>query len=312
MRALFFGGLVVSTLLLGCGGESTNGSASTTGDGPPQDPNDITFQTGQFVAPPGDSLTCFYLDTKTTKELSVTGAKAMQGPGGHHVIIYWIDEPRSAQHHTCTDAEMVSWHQIAGAANNSNGAEGLLALPEGAALKVPPGKQLGIQAHYINASPKAETVDDSITIHTMDPSDVKEYVNYYAMNNDTFVVPPHGSLKQASTCTTTQELKNVLLLGHMHEYGTHYKLETLDANGKSDKTLYEEAWYPLYTTHPPLKTFPLDAPLTIAKGTTLQQTCEWVNTSAEPLAFPTEMCVAFFYYYPDNGELNCEATPVAQ
>jgi hypothetical protein len=316
MRALTIGGLLLSVCILGCSGsssESTNdGSTSggSGGSGPAKNPGDITYDTGKFDAPAGDSLTCFYLDQKTTKELSVTGATGTQAPGGHHILVYWIDTPRDAQHHTCTDAEMVSWHQIAGASGHNAGAEGLLTLPEGAALKVPEGKQLGIQSHYINATGHSEEVDDTVTIHTVNPSEVTTYVNYFAIVNDRFEVPPNGTLKQTTQCTTKQDLANVLVLGHMHEYGTYFKMETVDGAGKPDKLLYEKEWEPVYATHPPLKTYSLSDPLNIPKGTTIQQTCEWVNSTPQPLTFPIEMCVGFFYYFPDNGEINCEATPV--
>src|SRR4051812_9429684 len=97
----------------------------------PVDENVFYFETGQFEVAPGESFECFYTNTFTDRELAVHGSDGQQGPGGHHVLVYWTDNPRDPQHHPCKDDEMVSWHQIAGSGGEAIGQDGLLALPEG-------------------------------------------------------------------------------------------------------------------------------------------------------------------------------------
>jgi hypothetical protein len=299
--------LACSALLGGCGGEETE-AAATTGT-PGEALNELTLKTGEFTAPAGDSFECFYTDTITDKELSVDFATAVQGPGGHHVLVYYIDSKRTAEHHPCTDTEMTSWHQIIGGGQKGAMVEGQGALPPGLAMKVPAGKQLVVQTHYINTTGASETVNDSITVRLVDPKNVKAYANYHLMLDDGFEVPPQAKASSQRTCTVDRDLDMVVLLGHMHEAGKHFKLETADSEGQPFTTLYEHDWSPASVSHPPLLNYTMEKPLHFQKGTKLRQTCTWDNTSTQPLLFPNEMCLSFMYYYPDQGELNCAMDP---
>lgn len=285
-------------------------ACSGSGDsqpGPQPAKNELSFQTGEFEVPPGDSFTCFYTSMKTDRELSVGNGAGTQLAGGHHLTIYYTDVERDPTYHPCEDAEMVSWHQIGGA---SDGGEPVVPLPEGGAIKVPAGKQIVVQSHYINTTGAPMKVDDGITLQLVDPADVKEYINFWVINDDTFTVLPNGSGKSVSTCTFPQELKTVLLLGHMHEHGERYTLERLDDQGNAVETVYDKEWQPQYAGHPPLLTATLEEPIVIPAGTTFRQTCTWNNTTTDPLAFPREMCIAFGYYFPDNGWIYCDTQSV--
>jgi hypothetical protein len=55
---------------------------------------------------------------------------------------------------------------------------------------------------------------------------------------------------------------------------------------------------------PPVDNYPLDKPLTFSKGDTIKMDCQWNNTTAQPLAFPDEMCV-FFSYSLTPGDAHC-------
>lgn len=100
---------------------------------------DVFIDTGTRVVEPGDTFECFYTNVNAKTDLAVNGATASQGPGGHHVSIYYTDQNQPAGHHPCIDAEMLTWHQLAVANGNK---EGVLDLPAGYATRVPAGKQL--------------------------------------------------------------------------------------------------------------------------------------------------------------------------
>ena len=180
-----------------------------------------------------------------------------------------------------------------------------MGLPEGFAIKVPAGKQLVLQAHYINTTGKTQKMNDSVTLQLIEPTKVKHYANYVASSHEAWTIPAKSPYETTNTCTLKQDLNIILMLGHMHELGKHYKLERVDAAGAAE-TLYEEEWQLSYAQHPPLKKFPVDKPLVLPKGTKLRQTCKWDNDTAESVIFPREMCVFFGYYFPDQGELFCE------
>lgn len=305
--------LPLAGVLLGCGGGgggeqgatpgATTSSSSSSGADPSAESLDLSLTTGEFDAPPGDSFECFYFDKVTDKEMSLASALGKQGPGGHHIVVYYTDVHRKPGHHPCDDAEMVSWHQVAASGNEGTGA-GTIDLPDGLANRVPAGKQIVLQSHYINTTGVTQKVNDSITVHGVPPSSVKAYVNQFVVVDAGFSVPAQGTQTHTTTCMVPRDLDTVLMLGHMHEHGKHYKLEHLV--GDAFETLYDEDWTPEYTSHPPVIRHTMEQPLVLTKGEKLRQTCTWDNTTAAPLLFPREMCVAFFYYFPDAGGLECE------
>jgi hypothetical protein len=265
-----------------------------------EDESLLTFETEPFEVPPGDVFECFYTSTTTETELSVRGANGTQGPGGHHIVVYFAEEARPVGHHPCSDQEMTNLHQIAGAGEGSG--EAVLALKEGLALKVPAGKQLVLQLHYINTTGAPYTVTDKVSLELMDPADVVDYVNYFVTLDDSFEVPPQADYTHVTHCEVPRDYDLVVTLGHMHEAGRHYTLEVLDEEENVISTMRDDAWEPLFTSHPPMDYYPMAEPLKLKAGQILRQTCTWNNDTAEPLLFPREMCLSFNYYYPGVGD----------
>ncbi len=268
----------------------------------------VTVATGAFSVTTGDVFECFYTDTFADSDWAVARAVATQEAGGHHVTIYWTEQTQTPNHHPCKDDEMLTWHMVSGAGGEAGeSVEGLVRLPDGYASRVPKGGQIVLQAHYINAEASARTVSDVATIHLMDPAKVVAYANIYAMNDGSFHVPPRGAGYHTTTCRTERDLSVLILLGHMHEYGKHYRLEKIDDQGNLIETMYETGWKPYYVSHPPVQRWEANAPLVIPKGTRLRQTCSWQNDSTDALTFPREMCTGVMYYFPDTGggQLDC-------
>lgn len=279
----------------------TSGAAST------QTAPGFSFSTGPFEIQPGDTFECFYTDTITDRQLNVQTAIGQQGPGGHHLTVYYADQKAPVGHHPCNDVEMLGLHQIAGAAG---GKEGIIALPDGYATKIPAGKQLVVQAHYVRTEPGPATVEDHVTLTTVDDANVKAFANSFVMVDFDFKLAARAAGASTTECVVPKDLDVLLLLGHMHEWGAHYKLEKVDEKGKSLETLYETEWEPLFMSHPPVTSFTPDKPLKLTKGTRLRQSCAWKNTEDHDMAFPREMCVMFSYYIPDDGFLQCETKAV--
>jgi len=293
--------LVASSLLVACAGDGDGDDVIVTD-------TELTFKTGEFEVAVGDSFTCFYTDVYSPRELAVYGASGGQGRGGHHIIAYYADEPRPVGHHECTDEEMTNLNQIAGTAGEGD-TEGILGLHDDLALKVPAGKQLVLQAHYINVTDAAYTVEDTVSLHLMTPADVFAYVNYFVTNDDTFEIPPSANYTHTTYCRVNRDLDVVLTLGHMHEDGRIYTLDVVDAAGNAMQSLRNDTWAPSYTSHPPISHYSVNEPLHIAAGTRLRQSCEWDNTTPRTVIFPREMCLSFMYYFPGEGDdIVCDMT----
>jgi hypothetical protein len=283
---------------IGCAGSGDEDPFTLTDD-------QLMFETGDFEVGTGDVFECFYTEVVTDRELAVQGSFGTQAPGGHHITVYYTTLAKEPQHHPCDDAEMAQWRLVGGSAGDAQEATQQLSLPERFAIRVPAGVQLVLQAHYINTGAPF-TANDTAGLVLSDPADVDDYVNSFVVNDDTFSVPPHESYQRVQTCVVPRDLQVLKLLGHMHEYGTHYRLERLDDAGGDATMLIDEDWQPVYVSHPPILSFDVDDPLVLRAGTRLRQTCDWVNTSESPLLFPREMCLSFSFYYPDVGEIFCD------
>ncbi|MFO0590931.1 MAG: hypothetical protein U0441_25535 [Polyangiaceae bacterium] len=290
------GAALASSAAMGCGGSETNSGEA----------RELVVTTPEFEVPPGDSFECFYTDVRSPKDLAVTSAIGHQGPGGHHITLYYADEDRPVGHHPCSDAEMLGLHQVTGASLDG---EPTLNVPEGLATRIPEGKQIALQSHYINVSGKTEKVTDEIRVALADPSDIVAYANMWVLFDGNFKVPAHSQAVHRSVCTVAKDADLVLLFGHMHEMGKHFTLERIDDQGATLETLYDQDWASSYASHPPELRYTREKPLHFAAGTRLRQTCTWHNAGEEDAQFPREMCLSFGYYFPDDGDRICIAKP---
>lgn len=299
--------LAVAIAAVGCGSnEKTNaptpGASNVTGATTTK-ANEFRFSTGKFEIPSGDSFECFYTDTVTDKQINVRSATATQGKGGHHITVYYAEQKQPVGHHPCVDVEMMALRQIAGA---TGGKEGVIELPPGYATKIPPGKQLVVQSHYVRTEPGTQTVEDEVILETLEEKDVKQFANAFVMVDLDFKLAPRAKGKSTSVCTVPKDLDVLLLLGHMHEWGSTYKLEEIDEKGNAISTLYETPWDPIFTSHPPINKYEPAQPMKFKKGMRLRQTCNWDNVEEHEMTFPREMCVMFSYYIPDDGFIQCD------
>lgn len=291
--------------LLGCGNTDESSPAEV-----PVDYETMRFETPEFDVPPGDSFECFYLDAFSEKEMAVIGSDGQQDKGGHHILLYWTDTPQDPQHHPCDDAEMLTWRQIAGSGGDAATDGDQMKLPDGLAIQVPAGKQLVIQAHYINTTGAAYKAKDWVSVRHVEPSTIDAYVNYFVTLDASFQVPPKSEYTHTTECVVQDDLTTVLNLGHMHEAGKHFSVEVVNEAGETERVIRDEDWALEYASHPPVSRYTREEPLFLPKGTRLRQSCTWDNPTDEMLGFPREMCLAFFYYYPDAGEKECLMQPV--
>jgi hypothetical protein len=296
MRALSI--LAVIAVAPACGGSDGTGGYTITDDM-------LSFETGEYEIAGGDAFECFYTDVVTDRELAVRGAAGEQEQGGHHITIYYTELVKDPQHHPCQTAEMADWRMIGGGGDEAEAAVSKLRMPDGLAIRVPAGAQIVLQSHYINLG-ESFTANDSASLELVPPGSIDSYVNQFVFNDVGFSIPPHEELESVSTCTTPADVDLIRLLGHMHEWGSYYKLERLDGDDEAIETVIEKEWDPVYTSDPDILTFEPDQPMHMAAGTRLRQTCRWFNDTADPILFPREMCLAYGLYYPDSGEIFCD------
>lgn len=295
MRALITATVIAAAS--GCGGDDGDGYTITD--------DMLSFETGDYQVAGGDAFECFYTDVVTDRELAVRGAAGQQQSGGHHITIYYTELIKDPQHHPCETAEMADWRMIGGGGDEAEAAVAKLRMPEGLAIRVPAGAQIVLQSHYINLG-ESFTANDSASLELVPPDSIDAYVNQFVFNDVGFSIPAHEEFESVSTCTAPADVDIIRLLGHMHEWGTYYHLERLDESDEPVETVIEKEWDPVFTSDPEILTFEPAAPMHIAAGTRLRQTCRWSNDTAEPILFPREMCLAYGLYFPDDGEIFCD------
>lgn len=308
-RLLLLGLLSATAFVASCDG-------ATADDGPTEQPpgtvvedaEGISFTTVEFEVPEEDSFTCFYTDYITDKELIVVNGDGHQQKGGHHILVHYADEQREPGHHPCSETDMVNIHQVAGTAGDGGD---ILALPDGLAVKVPKGKQIVLEAHYINTTGAPFKAVDRVKLIYGDPAEIKDYVNYFVTLDEAFEIPPNGPLESVTECVLDRDFQVALALPHMHELGSSFKLEVLDEAGSVLDTPIDTEWVNFYVSHPPITRYTMEEPYMLKAGQRIRQTCTWQNTTTDPVIFPREMCLAFFYYWPGEGDIVCENVPVA-
>jgi len=261
----------------------------------------LAIDLGEFAVDPGNTLTCFSTGFITEREYAIGSALGVQAAGGHHITVYWTTDTTTFAPRPCRDEDMISWNFIAGVGGEP-GAGDDQSPPAGLAFRVPAGVHLVAQAHYINTTGAPQRVHDSVDIDLVSPANLVAYAAMLAVNDGSFTVPPRTRFRRVSECTMTAPRSLVLLLGHQHEFGEHFSVELVPADGSPPRMLYDYVWEASYASHPPVLRWAIDAPLAIAPGDRLRTTCDWNNTSVDPLLFPDEMCATVSYYYPDTGE----------
>jgi hypothetical protein len=95
------------------------------------------------------------------------------------------------------------------------------------------------------------------------------------------------------------------VLGHMHEHGTAYSLKVGPAGAQQAIYEYAEWDGPGWRDTPPVKTWPMDAPLVVKQGDLVDVSCTWSNPSSETLPFPKEMCASLLWFFPADNTLVC-------
>jgi hypothetical protein len=292
--------LAFALLVAGCG-------SSGTGFNPPPPAADeiqVSIPTIHDI-PSGANITyCTYLQKTIADTTDVLAFHGLQSPGGHHAIVYAAKKARAVDTHVCTEDDMTNGLYLAGIGADKTGAA-FNTLPDGVAFRIPANTQIYIQTHWINATPGPLEGNVAVNLKVAPPSADRVPADLFAVADTTFNVPAGQMGTSSSTCTVKQDLNLFLLAGHEHQWGTHFTF-TQTSGSASPLTLYEHDWLPEYELNPPLNFYPRATPLVVKAGDTLKVTCTWDNTAgATPLAFPTDMCVGWGYYFPGNGEIDC-------
>lgn len=174
-------------------------------------------------------------------------------------------------------------------------------LPEGVAFKLKARRQLMLQTHYVNAATQNTPAGKGrvkINLHTeTDKSKIKAHMGTVFANNVNINIPPHETRAFTTSCTLPSEVRVAAVTGHFHSRGKTFSVNlSPDGYSASDEIYRSRAW-----DEPPFKVLSPE-PVLRANGA-LQYTCEFTNTTENPIKFGPEVekdehCNLFAYVYP--------------
>lgn len=265
---------------------------------PPAAGEGFQFVQPEMTVPPGSEvMTCWVPDFVPDRDYFIKRFTGVQGAGGHHVVALTSAIPREpGEVFDCTAIESLAGFRpliLPELADRP-------LLPEDMYVRLPAGKKIVIQSHYINYEDVPIRVADVARFELADPGAGGTEAGYFILNHGGVDIAPRAAGEVSMGCTSVweQDLNVLLLFGHMHEMGTEIRVGIERADAEPE-TLYEiDRWQPEFRDLPPVTFYGREDPTKIRLGDRVTVDCAFDNPTDSPVRFPTEMCTAVAYYYP--------------
>jgi hypothetical protein len=306
MKKLYF---AFGIALLGCGTDSSGGPElipELEEELVPAPKNGVQIISPIFepIMPTTDYEICTWTDFITTEVTDVKWTMGFQTePPGHHVIVFYtLDKQPPGTQRVCNDTDMATFRFLAGNGGNKEKNEA----PGDLVYRIPPGAQVVMNHHYLNASDEVLRGQSAVNIAFADPGNWIPSGNTAVVDVGLEVQP--GITTQTMHCDIDRELKLWYFAPHMHRWGKSTTVDVTQAGEKHrifDLPEWNEAW----TFHPPeVRKDPKD-PMILKPGDAIDVSCTWNNNEGRVLNFGFEMCVAFGQFVDDKniGNIACNA-----
>jgi hypothetical protein len=298
---------VLAFLIIGCGNDAQTGPQLLPGFNPPAPPANgfqVIAPIVKDIQPGKDYEMCTWTNYIFDKTTDVKGVQGFQSKYGHHVIMFStaVQQPGGTTR-ICTDADMSTFRFGAGA--GGEGQESVNTAPGNLVYRVPAGSQIVLNHHYINAGTAPIDAQSAINVYLADPNAQNVPSGAMTVLDTTMKIPTGGGGLDIS-CTMNQQFQAWLVIPHMHEFGTHITVDQV--TGGSSNRIFDLAWDPSYTFHPPEIRRDPSNPFIFAQGDQIKIHCDWDNPTGAELTFGREMCVAFAQTINPNNvpDLDCD------
>jgi hypothetical protein len=278
--------------------------ASPDGGTPPADAapgtgtssSKLTFQTATFQLQPGDEK--FICSTATYEQaINITRFDYGGQKGVHHIVMVRTTAPAPAGPFECDSLFDPTWLPlfVAGASAAS------LQLPDDTTHVLPPGSQVLVQLHLLNASPRPISGRVSIDMGTV-PQPAVNRAQLFAFGTTDIQLAPHANGSAGGDCTLNRDLDIFGIFPHMHTLGTRM---TVQAGPSADQLqdIYSAPW-----------DFNMQAifamNMSLKQGQFVRVTCDYDNTTDNMVTFGEsthdEMC--FFAVFVKDS--SADGTPL--
>jgi len=259
------------------------------------------------VQPGQDIVLCTWVAGASEKEIDVADVTGKQSLGGHHVVLYAsmnTSEPLGVSR-DCTplDREGVQFLGAIGGEGSAN-----VTLPAGMVFRLPKGRSLMANVHYINATQRPFDAQSVVDVKYTPTVATAKVAAMLVMNQSRFQVPALQSYKIDGYCSAPKDMSLIMFTDHVHEHGTSIFNELVRADGSKEMLASDDSWTRDLIFNPHWKRWDVAQPLVVKAGDQLHVHCEWQNTLDRALRFPDEMCIGLGFFTEGGEQVVCNAS----
>jgi hypothetical protein len=278
-------------LLEGCGENATL---------PRQDPAmpdgssaaDVAIEMEDFSVPPGGEVyKCQNFANPFGKAVDIDRFEAHMPAGSHHMIVFFVDDITDGALEDCSGTEFHP--NVFG----SQTPDGVVDLPHGIGVAVPPTSGLRFQLHVVNTSQKDEVATVATKFHVATPGSIREHAGQFFFSNMSFSIPPSVPTEVTKTCSLTTPISILGVSAHVHKHAVDF---VASSGGTT-----------LYKTKDLAEPIPnrFDPPFELPANQDVTFTCSYVNDTNTAITFgesalTDEMCIFAGIYYPVEDVTN--------
>ena len=284
-----------TALAIGCGTPANPNGGPDSNTITPDAPDDagwtmIAARSWSLAVGEHDKYQCTRV--QIPQDMYITGFRSLSPVGTHHSVLTYSTKTTPLGDYDC-NVGAVDFQMVYAA---GLGTDDLL-FPTNVAMKIPAGQFVNLNLHLFNASDNSETGTSGVLVKTITAAEAASYTmaDMTFAGNGNFTIPAGQTMTVSGGCNAPADWHLFTLWPHMHMLGTHQKVTIGSATPlDSDYSFAEQRNYPM-------------AVMDVAKGTPIQTTCTFTNTTANAVSFgessTNEMCFTGLYKYPAGGNL---------
>ena len=228
------------------------------------------------------------------RDINVTALRSLSPFGTHHSAIT-ISSPDAPLGDYDCDGGLIDPQLLFATGLNTND----MIFPADTGIVIPAGTKLNLNLHLFNATDSPISGESGVLFR--ESKSVTQEADMFFGGTMNINIPNNDETTTTSgTCTLAHDFTMFSVWPHMHQIGTHQKVEWI--HDGIDDTLLDVDYQ--FTSQ---KSWPLAQQLQFHAGDQIKVTCSWVNNEDHVVIFgertEDEMCFAGIYRYPAGGAL---------
>ena len=168
--------------------------------------------------------------------------------------------------------------------------------PEGVALRLPAGKGLDLNSHYVNRTSETAVGEVHANLYTVNRGQVRHTAEQLVLNNMNILLPPLKSTTIERTFVFSKRHHVFMLMSHAHKHMQEFRAYVVGGRRDGDLVYVSYDW-----EHPPI--LELDPPLVLERGEGIRIRATYNNWTNRLLTFglesEDEMMILFGYFYTE-------------